>query len=70
MNIAQRLYEGVELGDRGLTALITYMRTDSTRIADEARDAAKAFIEGSFGKEYLPKRARVYKAKGGRAGRA
>ena len=65
MNIAQRLYEGVELGDRGLTALITYMRTDSTRIADEARDAAKAFIEGSFGKEYLPKRARVYKATGG-----
>lgn len=65
MNIAQRLYEGVEIGDRGLTALITYMRTDSTRIADEARDAAKAFIEGSFGKEYLPKRARVYKAKGG-----
>ena len=65
MNITQRLYEGVELGDRGLTALITYMRTDSTRIADEARDAAKAFIEGSFGKEYLPKRARVYKAKGG-----
>lgn len=65
MNIAQRLYEGVELGDRGLTALITYMRTDSTRIADEARDAAKAFIEGRFGKEYLPKRARVYKAKGG-----
>ena len=65
MNIAQRLYEGVELGDKGLTALITYMRTDSTRIADEARDAAKAFIEGSFGKEYLPKRARVYKAKGG-----
>ena len=65
MNIAQRLYEGVEIGDEGLTALITYMRTDSTRIADEARDAAKAFIEGSFGKEYLPKRARVYKAKGG-----
>lgn len=65
MNIAQRLYEGVEIGDRGLTALITYMRTDSTRIADEARDAAKAFIEGNFGKEYLPKRARVYKAKGG-----
>ena len=65
MNIAQRLYEGVELGDRGLTALITYMRTDSTRIADEARDAAKTFIEGTFGKEYLPKRARVYKAKGG-----
>ena len=64
MNIAQRLYEGVELGDRGLTALITYMRTDSTRIADEARDAAKDFIATHFGKDYLPKRARVYKAKG------
>lgn len=64
MNIAQRLYEGVELGDRGLTALITYMRTDSTRIADEARDAAKDFIAAHFGKDYLPKRARVYKTKG------
>lgn len=65
MNIAQRLYEGVELGDKGLTALITYMRTDSTRIADEAREAAKDFIIQSFGQEYLPKKARIYKAKGG-----
>ncbi|MBE6442037.1 MAG: type I DNA topoisomerase [Desulfovibrio desulfuricans] len=65
MNIAQRLYEGVELGERGLTALITYMRTDSTRIADEARAAAKDFIEAAFGKEYLPGRARIYKARGG-----
>ncbi len=65
MSIAQRLYEGVELGDRGLTALITYMRTDSTRIADEARAAAKEFIAGTFGKEYLPPRARIYRAKGG-----
>lgn len=65
MNIAQRLYEGVELGDKGLTALITYMRTDSTRIADEARQAAKDFITRSFGQEYLPKKARIYKAKGG-----
>lgn len=65
MNIAQRLYEGVELGDKGLTALITYMRTDSTRIADEARQAAKDFIIQSFGQEYLPKKARIYKAKGG-----
>lgn len=39
MNIAQRLYEGLELGDRGTTALITYMRTDSVRIADEAQKA-------------------------------
>jgi DNA topoisomerase-1 len=65
MNIAQRLYEGVELGERGLTSLITYMRTDSTRIADEARAAAKDFIEAAFGKEYLPGRARIYKARGG-----
>ena len=40
MNIAQRLYEGLELGDRGTTALITYMRTDSVRIADEAQTSA------------------------------
>lgn len=65
MNIAQRLYEGVELGDRGLTALITYMRTDSTRIADEARQAASDFIIQTFGENHLPKKARVYKAKGG-----
>lgn len=63
MNLAQRLYEGVELGDKGLTALITYMRTDSTRIADEARQAAKEYITAAYGKEYLPKRARIYKAK-------
>lgn len=64
MGIAQRLYEGVELGDKGLTALITYMRTDSVRIADEARQAAREFIESSFGKEFLPARARIYKARG------
>ena len=53
MNIAQRLYEGLELGDRGTTALITYMRTDSVRIADEAQKAAADFIENRFGKDYL-----------------
>ena len=53
MNIAQRLYEGLELGDRGTVALITYMRTDSVRIADEARKAAADFIENRFGKDYL-----------------
>ncbi len=65
MNIAQRLYEGVELGDKGLTALITYMRTDSTRIADEARQAARDFIVRTFGQDHLPKKARIYKARGG-----
>lgn len=64
MNIAQRLYEGVELGERGLTALITYMRTDSTRIADEARQAAKDFVTANFGPDYLPKKDRIYKTKG------
>lgn len=64
MQIAQRLYEGVEFDDRGVTALITYMRTDSTRIADEARDAARQFIVEKLGKDYLPSKPRVYKAKG------
>ena len=64
MNIAQRLYEGVDLGDRGTTALITYMRTDSVRISDEARDAAKDFIITTWGKEYYPAKARHFKSKG------
>lgn len=65
MQIAQKLYEGVDLGDRGLTALITYMRTDSTRIADEAREAAKQFVLERYGENYLPPKPRIYKAKGG-----
>ena len=65
MNIAQRLYEGVEIGDMGITALITYMRTDSFRIADEARDAAAAYILERWGKEHLPAKPPVYKSKGG-----
>ncbi len=64
MSIAQRLYEGVDLGDMGITALITYMRTDSVRIADEAREAATDFILKTYGKEYLPSKGRVYKTKG------
>ena len=54
MNIAQRLYEGVEIEGIGLTALITYMRTDSTRIADEAKLAAENFILTHYGKDFLP----------------
>lgn len=67
MSTAQRLYEGIELGERGTTALITYMRTDSVRIADEARAAATEFIEGRFGKEYLAPggKGRVFKGKSG-----
>ena len=65
MNIAQRLYEGVEMEDGSITALITYMRTDSTRIADEARQAAHDFIQREFGNDYLPAKKRVYKTKSG-----
>ncbi len=53
MTIAQRLYEGLDLGDRGTTAFITYMRTDSVRIAEEAQKAAAEFIEQKFGKDFL-----------------
>ncbi len=65
MNIAQKLYEGVDLGELGTTALITYMRTDSVRIADEARKAAAEFIEDNWGKNYLPDKPRYYKSKSG-----
>ena len=50
---AQRLYEGIELGERGTTALITYMRTDSVRIADEAKKSAAEYVEARFGKDYM-----------------
>ncbi|MGN1037761.1 MAG: type I DNA topoisomerase, partial [Mailhella sp.] len=53
MATAQRLYEGIELGQRGTTALITYMRTDSVRIAEEAKKSAAEYIEQHFGKEYM-----------------
>ncbi len=65
MNIAQRLYEGLDLGERGTTALITYMRTDSVRIADEARDAAREFIVQTYGQEYYLAKPRYFKSKGG-----
>ncbi|WP_192623479.1 type I DNA topoisomerase [Desulfomicrobium macestii] len=64
MSVAQRLYEGVELGERGTTALITYMRTDSVRISDEARDGAREWIISTLGPEFYPAEARVYKSKG------
>lgn len=60
MNIAQGLYEGVDLGNEGTEGLITYMRTDSVRIADEALVAAREFILEKYGKEYLPTDAKQY----------
>ncbi len=54
MKLAQQLYEGVDLGKQGRVGLITYMRTDSTRVSEEAVDAAGEFIYENYGKEYLP----------------
>lgn len=65
MSAAQRLYEGVELGKRGTTALITYMRTDSVRIAADARETAKTFILENYGEEFYPPKARAFKTKSG-----
>ncbi|MCI8277749.1 MAG: type I DNA topoisomerase [Clostridia bacterium] len=61
MSVAQGLYEGVKLPEKGETGLITYMRTDSTRISNEAREAAKKVITEEFGKEYYENR--FYKTK-------
>lgn len=60
MALAQRLYEGVELGDEGPTGLITYMRTDSTRISDDALAAVRTHIADTYGKEYLPSEPNTY----------
>ncbi|MCX8053997.1 MAG: type I DNA topoisomerase, partial [Armatimonadetes bacterium] len=64
MLVAQQLYEGVELGSEGSIGLITYMRTDSTRVANEAQQEAREYIEKTFGKEYLPKAPRQISRKG------
>lgn len=63
MSVAQTLYEGVEVKGYGTVGLITYMRTDSVRISDEAQGKALEFIEEKYGKEYLPEQPRVYKGK-------
>ena len=63
MMLAQQLYEGIELGKEGPIGLITYMRTDSTRIADEAAMAARSYIQARYGAEYLPAKPIIYKTK-------
>lgn len=60
MTVAQRLYEGIELGSEGPVGLITYMRTDSTRVAGEAVDEARAFVRKRYGDDYLPKGVRTF----------
>lgn len=61
MMLAQKLYEGIDLGEEGIVGLITYMRTDSTRLSDDAVSAVRQYIYESYGAEYLPKEPRVFK---------
>lgn len=63
MIIAQRLYEGVELGAEGSIGLITYMRTDSVRVSDDALGEVRQFIGDRYGAPYLPEKANLYKGK-------
>ncbi|RPJ09740.1 MAG: type I DNA topoisomerase [Deltaproteobacteria bacterium] len=65
MRIAQRLYEGMELGDLGTVGLITYMRTDSPRVASEAIRQVRDWIKDRFGETYLPPKPNVYKSRKG-----
>ncbi len=65
MSVAQQLYEGVDIAGQGTVGLITYMRTDSLRLSDEALMAAKNFIIERYGKEYYHGSFRVYKTKSG-----
>ena len=63
MQIAQQLYEGVELAGEGSQGLVTYIRTDSTRIADEAVEAVRGMILGLYGEDYVPEKPNVYKTR-------
>ncbi len=65
MAIAQQLYEGVDIAGEGTVGLITYMRTDSLRLSDDALDAARTFILGRYGQDYYPEKTRVFKTKAG-----
>jgi len=63
MGVAQRLYEGIDLGAEGTTGLITYMRTDSPRVSPEAKEGARKWIGDNLGKQYLPETPNNYKGK-------
>ncbi len=63
MSTAQKLYEGINLGDKGNVGLITYMRTDSTRISSEALHFVRKYIEERYGADYLPAKPNFYRAK-------
>ena len=61
MNIAQQLYEGVDIKGRGTVGLITYLRTDSTRVADEAKVSSREYISQNYGEKYIPQEANAKK---------
>ncbi len=63
MSVAQELYEGVEIEGIGAVGLITYMRTDSLRVSDEAKASAKEFIASTYGEQYIPEKPHIYKSK-------
>jgi len=63
MNVAQSLYEGVDLGNEGAEGLITYMRTDSTRVVGEVIEDLRRFVERQYGPEFLPEKPRVFTSK-------
>lgn len=65
MRVAQQLYEGIDIGAEGTVGLITYMRTDSTRVSSEAQSEARSHILSAHGKAFLPDRPPVYKSRGG-----
>ena len=65
MGLAQRLYEGVEIGEEGTVGLITYMRTDSTRVSDSALGEARSFVRERYGEAYLPDSPNIYRSKKG-----
>ena len=63
MGVAQRLYEGIEIGSEGAVGLITYMRTDSTRVSPDALTAVRDWIEGKLGKHICPRQPNAFKSK-------
>ena len=65
MSVAQQLYEGIDITGEGTVGLITYMRTDSLRLSEDATSAAKSFIISRYGREYYPDKTRVFKTKAG-----
>jgi len=64
MAVAQQLYEGIDIADKGTIGLITYMRTDSLRISDDAMNEAKSFITKTYGADSYPQTPNIYKSKG------